>query len=102
MRKFTPGPWKAKQTRGNNRFEFTLFKMVGDFPGQLAVIEFASCEEAEANAHLIAAAPELLEACKDARKWFEDFIECKPRPDEQSAVNMQKALQDTIVGCYKP
>lgn len=60
------------------------------------------------RARLIAAAPEtaaqrddLLAACKDARKWFEDYIECKPRPNEQSAIDMQHTLHESIVQTAK-
>lgn len=64
MSKHTPGPWESHQTRGNNNFDYTLSKMVGVFPGEMATIEFGSSERAEANAKLIAAAPDLLAACK--------------------------------------
>ncbi len=43
---------------------------------------------------------DLLEVCKLSRKWFEDFIECKPRPTEQSAIDMQSALHEAIVSVY--
>ncbi len=56
---------------------------------------------------LIAKAPEtlrqrdaLLEACKEARKWFEDLIECKPRPTGESAIVMQSVLHEAIVSAY--
>lgn len=64
--KHTPGTWKAEQARGNNRFAYKLYKMVGVLPGVMATIEFSDCDRAEANAQLIAAAPQLLKACKRA------------------------------------
>ncbi len=46
------------------------------------------------------AAPDLLNACQIARKWFEDYIECKPRPTEQSAIDMQSMLDEEITKAY--
>jgi hypothetical protein len=65
MSKHTPGPWTAtkdKTTRGNPSWRI-------DSPSisLLASLEFAFWEDRDgfgaANAHLIAAAPDLLEAC---------------------------------------
>ncbi len=79
MSKHTPGPWEATQTRENNLFEFTIYKMVGDFPGQLAAIEFISSEEAKANARLIAAAPELLESLVEAESCIDEVLRSEKR-----------------------
>ena len=54
--KHTPWPWKWKQTRGNNFFEHTMFTM-------------------KANAHLIAAAPDLYEACLHFFEWHADHFD---------------------------
>lgn len=58
MSKHTPGPWQADPSTG------VVFDQVG-----LAVQTGGRCcsEESQANAQLIAAAPELLEALKNAR-----------------------------------
>ncbi|KKK66303.1 hypothetical protein LCGC14_2965480, partial [marine sediment metagenome] len=40
----------------------------------------------------------LVAACQVARKWFEDFIECKPRPTAQE---MQNKLHEAIVQALK-
>lgn len=69
--KFTPGPWEdvwlddengwIKDSRGNY-----LAEMVTKDEAGLCVPK----DEAEANAHLLAAAPELLEACRLALDYF--------------------------------
>ncbi len=50
--KHTPGPWRAFETR------VCFANMAGGF-------DIRNCPDAEANARLIAAAPELLEALKE-------------------------------------
>ena len=68
--KHTPGPWKWKQTRGNNRYEHHVFtyeqnpiaQLNGDDPGNI-----------QANAGLSAAAPDLLKACKLTIRLLEDM-----------------------------
>jgi len=53
MNKHTPGPWKAVGTRVY-------------FPNLQGGFDIRNCPNPEANARLIAAAPELLEALKRA------------------------------------
>lgn len=67
--KHTPGPWKADYAGGYGRR--------GVFgPNGLIITTWAETDEhineAEANAHLIAAAPELLEALKAIQAGFRD------------------------------
>ena len=57
--KHTPGPWKANQGR-DLAFRISTDKQV------VATISSGPGKNAEANAHLIAAAPELLEALEHA------------------------------------
>lgn len=79
MSKHTPGPWQEKHWDGNNQITITAVAMRG--PNVLALTRppmtsvmdkdgnptfecrSADVDEAEANANLIAAAPELLDAC---------------------------------------
>jgi len=42
----------------------------------------------------------LLAACKDARKWLEDFIECKAKSSELSAFELKGILHEAIVNAY--
>jgi hypothetical protein len=74
MMKHTPGKWKWEEQflpedMGESNGIFILTD-AGEFP--LASITF--CPERYANALLIAAAPELLEACKEAFSvWKHEF-----------------------------
>lgn len=57
--KHTPGPWKAQGTRVY-------------FPRSAGGFDLRNCPNAEANARLSAAAPDLLEGCKLAMRAFEN------------------------------
>ena len=65
MSKYTKGPWKLHDMEDNT--------IVGN--DHLAIADAnaisRSKEENQANAHLIAAAPELLEACKEQMRVIE-------------------------------
>lgn len=62
MSKHTPGPWRTTRFTGNK--SWTIQR--SDTHEALA-----SVRTGEANARLIAAAPEMLEALKEARGWIE-------------------------------
>ena len=75
--------WKIEQTRGNNVFEYTLFRMVGAFPGKMASIEFVSEEKAKTCSELIGSAPQtkqqrddLLKACEIGLTYVEGSNAC--------------------------
>ena len=64
----TPGPWHVERT--------AVYDVVMDSEGRnITFISIKEPEEAKANNRLIAAAPELLEACKDALKEFEAVLQ---------------------------
>lgn len=66
MSKHTPGPWKASRSFGENKTARFLVSAI-DSNKTLENGYFAACVavcDIEANARLIAAAPELLEALK--------------------------------------
>jgi len=72
MRKnYTPGPWKFKKWQSSNGFYIETVDMshqntfIGDVGGGLQ-----GENEIQANAHLISAAPELLEALIIARDYI--------------------------------
>ena len=71
--KHTKGPWKLKAVYGGQEVRVKD----GTWPQgtrPLAVTKNTGWEEENtANAHLIAAAPELLEACKEALDQLESF-----------------------------
>lgn len=87
--KHTPGPWRVEET---------------DDSGQAIVrgeyIEICTCwhhsvglveQEMWANARLIAAAPELLEAVKDAHDWLAAFRDPPPEMQE-TLTKLRKTL----------
>jgi hypothetical protein len=71
MSNHTKGNWKWKQDRGNNIYEYSVF--IADSAGDKIIAKLdgwtmrsSPVEEIKANARLIAASPDLLEACKAA------------------------------------
>ncbi len=79
MREHTPGPWKrSTKGRGNDIFTKSTFRV-----GPIATT-FArnDSREQEANACLIAAAPELLEALKLLQDAWDVMMEYGTEPDE--------------------
>lgn len=63
----TPGPWKIIQTNGMPKINMVSPPIGGGF---IARIGYPPIGSRDANARLIAAAPELLEACKEASKFL--------------------------------
>lgn len=71
----TPGPWHVDECRTPNGVVYevnSVAVLAGDDEGEPAIVNIAECcdftdGQAEANAHLLAAAPDLLAACKAAR-----------------------------------
>ena len=69
--KHTPGPWKIEVELGSRHGEFLIAKDAGDRGRGIAVAETRTGSGSErANARLIAAAPELLEACQTFAEWL--------------------------------
>ena len=97
--KHTPGPWEviemegskdlyieSRHKKGWNEFVFAEMISYGD----------AGKEEQEANAQLIASAPELLEACKKAFSLSCERIDCRANTNQVNhgyCVNHQHILQ---------
>lgn len=71
--KHTPGAWEVKIVEGNNHDEVYASIQPGvAFVGKIGVYKKKLSMEAKANAYLIAAAPELLEALKRAVQIMKD------------------------------
>jgi hypothetical protein len=87
----TPGPWRAE---GWNNL------VVNSYTGDTIIIqpggsEYAKLEELQANARLIAAAPELLEALKGMMEWARRVKGSNPGPEVFEASNaIAKATQE--------
>ena len=72
--KFTPGPWSIRTEFGKLCIRPGDYNAKGYSSGYAPIAKVAGDERInndEANARLIAAAPELLEACKRMMLWFE-------------------------------
>ena len=70
-KKHTPGPWEVRKTASGNPFIYAGQLNVAGVAMVRAGVDSAT---AEANARLIAAAPELLEALIQAVAWIEGEI----------------------------
>lgn len=91
--KHSPGPWELREFTNEDGYVLYEFSQKGRYGGFVATIDTGLgnlCEdENHANAHLIAAAPDLLEACKAA------LITCdKPYPT--ALEQLRTKLQSTI------
>ena len=109
IRQHTPGPWRVKQTG------FTYFRdltILGeDWHGEETPIASALVRNAlhpygradkaraeiEANARLIAAAPELLDACMSALRALEDNLQPGPM-DEDAKEGLRAAIAKATEG----
>lgn len=70
MNKYTNGPWETA-VNSSNEWDVCL-PDGGDM-----VADLAKCDNQEANARLIASAPDLLEACKELLTYIEADNELK-------------------------
>ena len=67
--KHTPGPWFAKRAGGDGYFEWYVGRDGENCPIAEDIADPMTRDPSEANAHLIAAAPDLLEALKAATSF---------------------------------
>jgi hypothetical protein len=76
--KHTPGPWEIGKSSGG---DFTIYRYESNTHiGEVYSTLHGDGERGKANAALIAAAPELLEACKEALRQL-GASDCPPIPD---------------------
>lgn len=84
--KHTPGPWgyqKCPKPQAHSDCRDHAWLVIwndGKYEGDLAIVQ---TEQAEANARLIAAAPELLEACRELLDLTSDLHEPDGSPDPE-------------------
>ena len=74
---YTGGEWRVNRTEGKNKEEFAEY-IVTSFPnggvkGIALIRTYPYRLESEANARLIASAPDLYEACQAIVKWLDDI-----------------------------
>ena len=72
MSEFTKGEWRIEKRFGHSNGERPVITSDNEFVDRIAIVSYhgvKTIKEADANARLIAAAPDLLEACE---KVFEE------------------------------
>jgi len=88
MSKHTPGPWQTETVDSVVRIHGGVFAGAARAVVEVADVWVPDGENGDAaqvaNARLIAAAPDLLEALKEAREVVEGDIETGPMEDEAS------------------
>lgn len=77
MSKHTPGPWKATFKAGTYLIQSPEWRTI-------ALAGYTDSED-DANARLIAAAPDLLEAIRSMVDMFERHIDGREGPDDAAA-----------------
>lgn len=88
--KHTPGPWRCE---GPDDFHDFNILHNGDSLAVAAVVSnMRDLPQITANANLIAAAPEMLEALLDAKEWLSGWASAEPYLSEIEAV-IAKATQ---------
>ena len=92
MSKHTPGPWGAYCMGSEGWMVRPKHGDVRHKGKRLAFINWLSWEEDTANAHLIAAAPELLEVCQNLLGWA-DSLSCKILPPQKLLNMCIKAIE---------
>lgn len=83
--KHTPGPWEYRRAKDNHWIYASGGRVIAFIGGKDSIFTTHKDTPHEANAHLIAAFPELLEACKGLLKHLEDeFLapDYRDRPED--------------------
>lgn len=96
--KHTPGPWREGEGGMLSRLNVWAgaayqIAQVKRFPAADVVRQIRADAEAEANARLIAAAPELLEACNQAVWQYEKLGESKGMKMMRAAIAKAEGRQ---------
>ena len=89
MTKHTAGPWERRGVYPNI---FAVFGKGGDICTIPLRTQKRLRSEIEANANLIASAPELLEACKEMLGWWEEWTSAE-NPDLVENPNIDKLFK---------
>ena len=88
----TPGPWKLGSLGGAQH----LYRIVQTTDRESVARVMCNGEEGEANAHLIAAAPALLEAAEAAEEWLLRFWHESPHRFPDGASEVGSLLESAI------
>ena len=83
--KYTNGPWNVDDGFSDTRIQgIRRGKLCNIVTGMYDEENEPTLGELEANAHLIASAPGLLEACKQAAEWYHGSAGQGPICDEEN------------------
>ena len=93
--KHTPGPWEVSEEWHGDLYIDSYIEGEGDTALAKIVNNVCKTDQAEANARLIAAAPDLLEACKEALNVLEDWDDLN-QPDDGPEWLFVTAMKDAI------
>ena len=83
----TPGPWKLNSKGWDGQFIYGTDERVPDGRRFIAEVDL-NYDGSEANARLIAAAPDLLDAAKLVLAWYEAENDFTKEPDLYKRVEM--------------
>ena len=89
--KFTPGPWSLDNNDVRDEAQAVLRDATGCIVADAFTMDRTG--ECEANAHLIAAAPELYEALEDCMTALEPYDDAKPRDWKSDRENLRRVYQ---------
>jgi hypothetical protein len=89
MNKHTPGPWELEAGRTLRTRSGTFYLTYGTEP-KTGKWSFDSPTELDANARLIAAAPDMLEALEDVLLMLQDM------PTERYATGADKPMRERV------
>lgn len=91
--KGTPAPWNY-----NDNISGAITDSNGDKVVCAHPVLYVNSKEMKANAHLIAAAPELLEALQKLLKYHDDFYGIEPDEDPEHPLAIAKAAIAKALG----
>ena len=91
MNNHTPGPWLQEEVTSTERHVFDSLGEDG-LLGPIAIIQHGDPAELEANALLIAAAPELLSVLKDALKIVDAYRRIALGDGDITAMNARAVI----------
>lgn len=87
--KHTPGPWIIEATPRSIAEDYVIRT---EHSVVAAILPLYNEDETDANARLIAAAPELLEAAKEAREALQPFLTEEPAAEWTAARMLDAAI----------
>jgi hypothetical protein len=93
-RKHTPGPWHITDVRNQKNGQLRIFG--ADSSGLIANV-MARHLNCEANAHLIAAAPEMLSLLEELYRWLDDIGDGAPDASSTAKQALNAAAEIRIL-----